>query len=420
MVKSAPGSPKKPLILTGITAALCLFIVIYIQSTSESTLNRYLPWVDASTNIKFEVTMAHLWLEEYLSGDPAVKLNTVDYHLNQAEQFITAMLDGRITKNQAYKPLKDPVLRKQVNKLLYKLVAFNKLTQQRIASDTKNGAGSNVDQQYDAVFRALIQDINTLENNLLQHIRKEKISQDSSIFLLLLTICTMTGISMYSIGRFAHSRARYLRKLSDANKRISEQNAQLLKSSQTDQLTGLPNRQMLETMAKQILARVQRGKTAMSLTFIDLDFFKPINDQFGHSVGDKVLVRLTETIQSHLREDDMLARLAGDEFILIVQDQNAETLRTSVERVLGRINQCLAQPIISYPLEVHIRFSAGTAIAPEQAVDFDELLHLADQAMYESKKQGRGQHHFYCDQAVSPMPAIAELIPLSEQAVAIE
>jgi predicted signal transduction protein with EAL and GGDEF domain len=95
-------------------------------------------------------------------------------------------------------------------------------------------------------------------------------------------------------------------------------------------------------------------------------------------------------------------------------------LRTSIERVLGRINHCLAQPIITYPIEVHIRFSAGTAIAPEQAVDFENLLHLADQAVYESKNQGRGRHHFYCDQAINQMPVISEFTPLPESATATE
>ena len=205
----------------------------------------------------------------------------------------------------------------------------------------------------------------------------------------------MTAISIISIAKYTLNRANYIRQLSEANKRISEQNVQLLKSSQTDQLTGLPNRQMLLTIAKQMLGRVHRQKICMSLTFIDLDFFKPINDEFGHSVGDKVLVSLTTTIKQHLRDGDVLARLAGDEFILLLQENSIEELERSLEQILGRIRSCLEDPIIHHPKEIHIRFSAGTAVAPSHSMEFDQLLHFADLAMYESKKQGRGLHYFY-------------------------
>lgn len=420
MIDSAPGSPKKPLILTGITAMLCLFLIFYIQSTSENTLNRYLPWAGATTNIKLETTLAHLWFEEYLSGDPDIEMEGVLQHLQKAESLTVAILDGRTSEQQTYEPLSEPTLRKQANQLLYQLASFKKETTKRLTSDELNNAGTQLDKTYDQAFQALIDKIDLLESNLQRHIQQEKENQDTSMMLLLITMCFMVGISVFSIGQFTLTRAKYLRQLSEANKRISEQNSQLLKSSQTDQLTGLPNRQMLVTIAKQILARVHRGQTCMSLTFIDLDFFKPINDQYGHSVGDRVLVNLTKTIQDHLREGDILARLAGDEFILILQDEEAETLKTSLELILNRIRKQLNHPIVAHPKEIHIRFSAGTAIAPTNTTDFEELLHLADLAMYESKKQGRGLHYFYCAQAVNPFPTVQEQVTQPEVEVATE
>ncbi|MGH1460604.1 MAG: GGDEF domain-containing protein [Neptuniibacter sp.] len=416
MIETAPGSPKKPLILTGITASLCLLLFFHIQSTSENALTRYLPWLAATAEIKLETTMAHLWFEEHLSGDPQVDIHKVIKHFDAAEQSAIAILDGAKTDNSTYLPLTDPELRQQTNQLLYQLASFKKDTTLRLESTELNSAGTHIDQLYDIKFWDLINKIDQLASALQQHIHQEKQTHDSSMLLLLFAIMLMTGVSIFSISHFTLTRTNYLRQLSHANKRISEQNAQLLKSSQTDQLTGLPNRQMLVTLVKQILARVQRQQTCMSLTFIDLDFFKPINDQFGHSVGDKVLVSLTKTIKTHLRDGDILARLAGDEFILILQEKSIEELETSLEQILDRICTCLIQPITCHPKEIHIRFSAGTAIAPSHSLDFDELLHFADLAMYQSKQQGRGLHYFYSPEDIHTYPGQSSSQPTASEA----
>lgn len=396
MKETAPGSPKKPLILTGITASLCLFLVLHIQSTTKNTLTKYLPWIDAAAEIKLEATMAHLRLEKLLSGDSDAEVSKLIQHLEQAEQATIAILDGTKTEKRSHHALKDPVLRKHANQLLYQLISFRNGTLNLLSAAELNSSETTPNQNYDNNFWNLIHKIDDLETAIQKHAEIEKESNDSSLFLLLLAIVGTTGISIFSIGRYTFNRANYIRQLSEANRRISEQNTQLLKTSQTDQLTGLPNRQMLVTIAKQMLGRVHRQDICMSLTFIDLDFFKPINDEYGHSVGDKVLVSLTKTIKAHLRDGDVLARLAGDEFILLLQEKNREQLEQSLEKILGRIRICLEKPIVHHPKEIHIRFSAGTAIAPTNSMEFDELLHLADLAMYESKNQGRGQHYFYC------------------------
>ncbi len=391
MKETAPGSPKIPLVVTGITASLCLFLVLHIESTSKNTLTKYLPWINATAEIKLEATMAHLRLEKLLSGETGIDVEKVIGHLGQAEQLTVAMLDG----NQNYHSFADPVLRINANQLLYQLVSFRNGTINLIAATDLNSSNVRLSRNYDNNFWTLIEKIDDLESAIQNYVQEEKKTNDSSLLLLLLAISGMTAISIISIAKYTLNRANYIRQLSDANKRISEQNVQLLKSSQTDQLTGLPNRQMLLTIAKQMLGRVHRQKICMSLTFIDLDFFKPINDEFGHSVGDKVLVSLTTTIKQHLRDGDVLARLAGDEFILLLQENSIEELERSLEQILGRIRSCLEDPIIHHPKEIHIRFSAGTAVAPSHSMEFDQLLHFADLAMYESKKQGRGLHYFY-------------------------
>lgn len=395
MKETAPSSPKTPLVVTGITASLCLFLVLHIQSTSKNTLTKYLPWINATAEIKLEATMAHLRLEKLLSGERDIDVDKLIGHLRHAEKLTVAILDGITTENQTYHSLSDPILRKHANQLLFQLISFRNGTINLIAATDLNSSQTTHNQNYDNNFWTLIEKIDHLESAIQNYVQEEKKTNDSSLFLLILTIGGMAGISIIAIAKYTLSRANYIRQLSEANKRISEQNAQLLRSSQTDQLTGLPNRKMLLTIAKQMLGRVHRQDICMSLTFIDLDFFKPINDEFGHSVGDKVLVSLTSTIKQHLRDGDVLARLAGDEFILLLQENSIDELETSLEHILGRIRSCLEDPIIHHPKEIHIRFSAGTAVAPSHSMEFDQLLHFADLAMYESKKQGRGLHYFY-------------------------
>ncbi len=404
MSDSAPGSPRTPLILTSITAALCLCLLLYIYSISESSFKRYVPWVDASMEIKYEISLAHLWFEEFLSGDTQETLESVEHHIQRANWFTLAILDGANNEQGIFLPLEEPLLRKQTNQLLYHLGLFKQKMGFRLTV-SPNTAGTPIDQEFDLLFRQLLQLTNTLEADLKQHIKDEKQAKNSLMLMLMLAICTMTAIASYSIWRFTQNRANYLRQLSTANQRISEQNAQLKELAHTDQLTGLPNRKMLEAMATQILGHVSRNQTCLSVTFIDLDFFKPINDQYGHRVGDKVLTSLTKAICMELREGDILARLAGDEFILLLEEDSDETIKQALNQIFARIQTRLEMPIVIHPEEIHIRISAGTALAPTHAEEFDDLLHYADLAMYHSKQQGRGRHHYYIPEIIEKQSA---------------
>ncbi|MDO6594851.1 GGDEF domain-containing protein [Neptuniibacter sp. 1_MG-2023] len=393
-MKRTTNTPTIPLLLIGMTAILSILLLLYIHVISKSTSQKYVPWVDASIEIKLETALAHLWFEEILSGDSVRSIDSVYHHITMAKWYATAILDGGKNDQGTYYPLKNTELRAKVNKLLYSLQKFHNTTTVRYQFPDKN---SKSDQQFDALFIQIMEDADLLEIELKQHIASENHSQNALLFMLFIAICTMCFISAYSVWRFTDNRTRYLKQLSSAHNQISEQYTQLKTLAHTDQLTGIPNRKMLETFANQALSKVNRGDKWLSVTFIDLDFFKPINDQFGHNVGDKVLVNFTKAIKAQLREGDILSRLAGDEFILLIEADSETQLHESLNRIISRVQQQLLQPILTTPVDIHVRYSAGSAVAPTNSTDFETLVHYADIAMYDSKKNGRGQHHYYSE-----------------------
>ena len=154
-----------------------------------------------------------------------------------------------------------------------------------------------------------------------------------------------------------------------------------------DALTGLPNRVLLEERLSLALARAKRSGHEVAVCLLDLDGFKPINDTFGHLIGDRVLQEVAERIKGCLRESDMVARYGGDEFVLVLDDLvEQRQSREVVERVL----MAVAQPLLCHP-GARVRASIGVSIYPEDATDAFSLLKHADEAMYAAKRDG-GNH----------------------------
>jgi len=151
-----------------------------------------------------------------------------------------------------------------------------------------------------------------------------------------------------------------------------------------DPLTGLANRTLLRDRLEQALARSQRRGGASGLLFVDLDNFKEVNDEYGHGMGDAVLVELGQRLQLAVRPTDTVARLGGDEFVVVCEELDE---RTAV--ALGRrLHDALERPLVID--DVEHRLSASIGIALGQA-DADGLLGAADAAVYRAKAHGRGR-----------------------------
>ncbi|KAF0201116.1 MAG: diguanylate [Gallionellaceae bacterium] len=153
-----------------------------------------------------------------------------------------------------------------------------------------------------------------------------------------------------------------------------------------DQLTGLPNRTLLLDRLNQAIFVSTRASRAISLLFIDLDGFKPVNDTYGHATGDRLLKEVAERLVACLREGDTAARIGGDEFVVILPESNLDRAVTVADRILGtlRIPYEFGRKNIS-----SISASIGIAEYPTHAGDLNSLLSAADNAMYVAKKSGK-------------------------------
>lgn len=155
-----------------------------------------------------------------------------------------------------------------------------------------------------------------------------------------------------------------------------------------DALTGLPNRRRLTELFEQELHEANQRQGKVAVCFIDLDGFKEINDEHGHSVGDAVLKSIAERLKSTVRAHDVIARLGGDEFVAILRDVDDE-------RVYSRILEAIRQPISYRHSVLHLSGSMGVTVFPDDDVDVDMLLRHADQAMYAAKEAGKNGYTIF-------------------------
>ncbi len=183
----------------------------------------------------------------------------------------------------------------------------------------------------------------------------------------------------------------YVGIFSDITARKREEQ-QLKHRAHHDALTGLPNRTLMEDRLRQILAHCRRGDGRAALMFIDLDRFKPINDEYGHEAGDAVLREVAARLSAVVREEDTVARLGGDEFVVLAGDgRSIDNLRALAERLLLE----LRRPFDIDGISCRISASIGVALFPDHGEEGDTLLKHADEAMYRIKQQGRDGVAFY-------------------------
>jgi diguanylate cyclase (GGDEF)-like protein/PAS domain S-box-containing protein len=182
-----------------------------------------------------------------------------------------------------------------------------------------------------------------------------------------------------------------------------------------DSLTGLANRNLLKKRLDENLKTARRNKSSLAVMFLDLDNFKPVNDLYGHGVGDKLLQIVSERLLAAARETDTVARLGGDEFAIVltnIDDVNA--ISTIAERILGSIQE----PVIIDDKTLQIGTSIGVSFYPDDSLNPDELIRMADVALYKAKEAGRRTYRLY--NAKMDSSAKQEKLIITELAQAID
>ena len=186
----------------------------------------------------------------------------------------------------------------------------------------------------------------------------------------------------------------FLAIFSDITLRKTHEEA-LKKIAYFDELTGLPNRTLLTDRMDQGIQQTLRHNNVMAFCYLDIDGFKPVNDLYGHAVGDRLLQQVSERIVRCLRKIDTLSRIGGDEFVLLLLDQKS---KDEYIATIKRILQATEKTFFVEGYSINISVSIGVTLFPQNDSDPDTLLRHADQAMYDAKLQGKNQYILFDEQ----------------------
>jgi diguanylate cyclase (GGDEF)-like protein len=201
--------------------------------------------------------------------------------------------------------------------------------------------------------------------------------------------------------------AEELRNEMSDRRRAEEQLTQL---ANYDPLTGLANRTLCEQKLGRAIVRARSGGVQLAVLFVDLDRFKTINDSLGHNIGDEVLKRVAQRLQRSVTERDTVARLSGDEFIMLIEDaEDRDDLSMLSERIL----RVIGKPMLLGETELRITASIGITLLAEDSPDVKSLLANADTALYRAKKLGRNCAEFFTpDMHVAAMQRLKREVEL--------
>ncbi|WP_203557637.1 sensor domain-containing diguanylate cyclase [Bacillus sp. B15-48] len=170
-----------------------------------------------------------------------------------------------------------------------------------------------------------------------------------------------------------------------------EKEAKLAQMALFDALTGLPNRLMLKEHIQKVMSRAKRTNHEVIIMFLDLDGFKAVNDTLGHDIGDLLLKDVADRLNASVREEDLVSRIGGDEFIIVFEETNKEDIVLIAERIVEN----LSNPYYLTDNEVRVTPSVGISVYPDDATDLNTIINHADTAMYVAKKTGKGRFQFY-------------------------
>jgi diguanylate cyclase (GGDEF)-like protein len=227
-------------------------------------------------------------------------------------------------------------------------------------------------QEMDSI-RGLLNELDTQQHGVRDELRKQR----GEIMQYLWIALIGAAVAVLLVSSYLYLQSQFFINL----QRKADELAYYLATH--DALTQLPNRSMLMDELQRMLSRAQRNASQSALLFLDLNGFKKVNDTLGHPVGDELLIQVAARLQALMRGGDLVARLSGDEFVVMLE---GITHGADVQRVMDNIAHEIAQPFVLNLHTVHISTSVGAAHYPQDGQDAEALMHHADAAMYAAKR----------------------------------
>jgi diguanylate cyclase (GGDEF)-like protein len=218
-----------------------------------------------------------------------------------------------------------------------------------------------------------------------------EISTQINRVLLQLNATTVSKLELESSQKQLQREIGERRRAQDA---LHVSNLKLTDLVVRDELTSLPNRRALADGIEQSIARAKRSKTRFGVLYVDLDHFKEVNDTKGHDVGDELLQAVAIRLRQCVREDDIVVRMGGDEFVVLMTEME---LREDAAILAQKILNATTAPVVTGTFELFFQASIGISTYPDDGQDALMLLKAADSALYRAKEEGRNRFHYYSE-----------------------
>ncbi|WP_210395632.1 GGDEF domain-containing protein [Motiliproteus sediminis] len=374
--------------LVGVATVVLLLVIGYSFRLGHHMTAQYAPLIGAAQSLRIETTLAHLWLEEILSGDDSEEFATVEGHLHAARTYAKLMLQGGEYRDGLYLPLSDPLLRRQVENLQSSLGRIEAITRQRYQALGSDAPGSPIDRQFDTTFRQFSTQADGVATELKKQVNAELNRFRQLQFSLIAGCVLLAGLLLLTLYRYERQRVRHLRTIYRTNQLLD-------RLSLTDGLTGIPNRRYFDQQLAAEWQRAQREQTPLTLVMVDIDYFKLYNDHYGHQQGDHCLQQVASALEYFCqRPADVAARYGGEEFALILP--NTAGAEAQIDR-LGAAIEALNIPHLNSPIASHITASIGyCTLLPQAGHSSAQLVEAADGALYRAKHSGRNRSEACC------------------------
>ena len=220
-----------------------------------------------------------------------------------------------------------------------------------------------------------------------------KLNESTNIIIETKALTARVGVyNNDEIGELAKNFNVMLDKLYQSHDELNKQKDLMAYKAHHDELTGLPNRALFNDRLEFALIKASRKESVVAVFFLDLDRFKEINDTYGHDAGDEVLKVFAQRLKESIRAEDTLARMGGDEFMIIIEDHiNPDTSAVVAQKIVD----AMKEPIELEADTIKLSTSIGIALYSKDAEEAQELIKNADLAMYDAKQSGRDNFKFY-------------------------